>query len=49
MLTVMFNWSSQCQEYSKPLEFLMSQFMLIMSQQFTLEQRSQASTNRSGS
>jgi len=35
----------------KTSEFLASQFMLIMSQQFaiTLEQRFQVSTNRSGS
>jgi len=35
----------------KTYTFLMPQFMLIMSQQFiiTLEQRFQASTNRSGS
>jgi len=35
----------------KTSELLMSQFMLVMSKQFTvtLEQRFQASTNRSGS
>jgi len=53
MLTVMFNInsSSRCQEYSKLLSSLMSQFMLVMSLQFTitLEQRFQGSTNRSGS